>query len=119
MATKNILEIFASNFISIEYRVRFLHDALKKPEKMMNKICHNTSYVFSNKFLNSKLVYDGEEKCLFYNVVGHMEETTWDIAIKEIKSYGNGGYLIISYDGNTFYAESEGESQVKKYFGKV
>ncbi|NOR54570.1 MAG: hypothetical protein GQ531_00010 [Sulfurovum sp.] len=46
-----------------------------------------------------------------------MEKTTWTKAMREIKKYGGGGYLIIGTNGNKFYAESEGEPSLETYAG--
>ena len=117
MTSKEILETFASTFVSKDYQSRFVHDALKKPVKLMNKICHDISYVFPEKFLNCNIDFDKQEKCLFYIISGHMTETTWGDAMNQIKKYGSGGYLVIDANGGKFYAEPEGEPPFATYAG--
>ena len=117
MTTKETLEVFASNFVLKNYRSRCVHDALKKPEKLMQKVCHNTSEIFSKSFLNCYIEFNEQDKCLFYGLSSYMEETTWNDAINVIKKYGGGGYLIIDINGNKFYAESEGEPSLEIYSG--
>jgi len=119
MIIKENFEAFTLNFVCKNYRSRCIHDAIKKPDKFMQKVCHNISDVFIADFLNSKSDFKKDEPCLIFNLTGYMERKTWDEAINEVKNNGGGGggYLIISSNGNKFYAESERESSLDIYAG--
>jgi len=106
---KSTLEAFSKKFVKKTYQERCVHDAIKKPGKLMYKICHNISAVFDDKFLFKAEIPIHNKKCYFYCIGGQPDHTTWDAAVNEINLAGGGGYLIIEEGGNRFYAESEGQ----------
>lgn len=105
---KHTLEQFAKNFVKSHYQTRCIHDALKKPNKLMAKICHKTSEVFDNKYKDNSILYEDDADCYFWELTGHMQKTTWSVAMETVEM-GGGGYLIIELGGNKFYAQSEGQ----------
>ncbi len=116
MDLKTTLETFSINFIKKPYNHRCVHDGLKKPEKLMAKICHRISDVFKPQFENISIRYNQKGECYLFNLIGHVEETTWEKAMTSLKM-GGGGYLIIEKGSGKFYAESEGEPPPEQYAG--
>ncbi len=119
MIKKNTLEIFAKNFIEKPYQYRCVHDGLKKPNKLMNKVCHHISEIFHSSLKNGKPSFALHETCYFFDISGNVQKTTWKDAINIVNHSGSGGNLIINQNGNKFYAESEGEPPSEKYAGFV
>ena len=117
MTTQESIERFASNFVLDEYQSRCVVDAIKKPEKLMRKICHSISDVFPKQYALGKISFIDQDDCIFFDLTGRMEELTWGQASKSMTTHGGGGYLVIEKNGNKFYAESEGHPPSEIYTG--
>lgn len=113
---KHTIEQFSKNFVKSHYQGRCVHDALKKPNKMMQKICHRISEVFDDKYRDNLMTYDEHAECYFWCLTGHVDKTTWSAAMNVVNITGGGGYLIIEVGGNKFFAQSEGK-QPQTYAG--
>lgn len=117
MTLQEGIERFSSNFVLKEYRNRCVVDALKKPEKLMKKICHDISEVFPKQYSNGQIGFTNQDNCFFFDLTGRMEELTWEEVHNKIKTIGGGGYLVIEKSGNKFYAQSEGNPPPEIYAG--
>ena len=117
MIKREILEMFASNFVLKDYQSRCVVDGLKKPENLMRNVCHRISDVFPKHFIDGMIGFTDEDDCIFFDLTGRMEKLTWKHAYKKIQTHGGGGYLVIEKNGNKFYAESEGYPSSEIYTG--
>ena len=50
MNTQSRLEEFASRFVLASFRQRFVHEALKKPQKLHQRICYRIDEVFPDRY---------------------------------------------------------------------
>jgi hypothetical protein len=97
---------FAKTFVKKPFRDRFVHEAIKKPNDLHRRICHDISKVFDDTFKDKNISFSNDEKCLFLGWSKPVVQITWKEA-KETMSTGGGGYLVIKADGTGFYAETE------------
>lgn len=112
------LKLFAQKFVRKSFRERFVHEALKKPERLMYRVCHAISDVFEHRFKNGRCEFNGKAECFFYVLTGDLQHTTWAQALERINRLGGGGYLIIDASGDKFYAQSEGTPPPDTYSGQ-
>jgi len=115
MEKKEILTVFANNFVQKDFRSRFVHEALKKPNDLHRRICHEIEKVFDDKYINKYPTFQKAEPCLFLGWFNKIQELTWKEA-EEAMSEGGGGYLVINNKGTKFYAETEAYPS-EKYAG--
>jgi hypothetical protein len=106
MTEIEIIQKFAKAFVKKRFRDRFVHEAIKKPNDLHRRICHDISKVFDDSFKGQSISFKNDEKCLFLGWSKPVIQTTWKDA-KETMSSGGGGYLVIKADGTGFYAETE------------
>jgi len=106
MNKKEILTDFSNNFVNKSFRTRFVHEAIKKPNDLHRRICHEIDKVFNDKYKSKKHSFKENESCLYLGWFSHTQEMTWSEA-KELMSQGGGGYLVINTLGTKFYAETE------------
>jgi hypothetical protein len=116
MELKEALEIAASAFVQRSFQNRFVHEALKKPDRLMRRICHDIDSVFVSDFLNGKVYFERPGKCFFFELTGRLSTLTWKEA-KEFVSMGGGGVLVIDESGRSFFAQSEGFPSQKQFAG--
>ncbi len=101
-----IITKFSRNFVKKKFRERFVHEALKKPNDLHRRICHEISKVFDESYEGKHISFMDEDQCIFLSWNSPIYKTTWKDA-KEIMSSGGGGYLVIKADSSGFYAETE------------
>ena len=105
MKSSESLQIFDEKFVISNVRARFLHEALKKPERLHARICHAITELFESKYSGRELKSSPEQQCLILSGRKGFTITTWHEASKNI---GRGeGLLVVSVDGMSFYAETE------------
>jgi hypothetical protein len=104
MNTAETLKAFAKQFVNAEYRDRFVHDALKKPDRLYTKICHSIEEVFSPSLKGGKCTYRATDQCLVFRG-GPSTQETWQAA--SIYMDCGDGLLVIGLSGAGFYAETE------------
>jgi hypothetical protein len=107
MTTTEILTTFAALFVKKSFRTRFLHEALKRPQRLHSRICHRITEVFPDDYKDCRVHFMPDAKCLLLDWSPAIHETTWAEAAKQIGM--GGGLLIIEASGRKFYAETEGE----------
>jgi len=114
MGARESLEVFAANFVHPEFRDRFIHEALKKPRKLHERICHRISEVFPPQYEDKTVSFTPDGPCLFIGWGPVLEQLAWSEAAKKV---GLGGVLIIDMSGRKFYAETEGEPRIHSWAG--
>ncbi len=105
MNTSESLKAFTDRFVLATARERFLHEAKNKPQRLLERICHSahelldkslTGNRFKPKEANEYLMLSGKKG--FIVITGQ----------QAFNLMGSGeGVLIISVDGEDFYAETE------------
>ena len=103
---KETLTNFANNYVNKDFRARFVHEALKKPNDLHRRICHDIEKVFDRKYKNKQHTFKSTDICLFLGWFNIIKELTWKEA-EEIMAEGGGGFLVINTEGTKFYAETE------------
>ena len=107
MDTRTRLEEFAGRFVLAPFRERFVHEALKKPGKLHERICHRIDEVFPTRYKGGVLPFQPGDSV--FPIVGTdhdcADECKWeDVAGLEATGYG---FLVASHDLIHFYAETE------------
>ena len=105
MVNNEVFSVFAAQFIRPEFRERFIHEATKKPEKLLQRVCHNIEELFLPSFAKSDSPVVKTGTCYLLHGPRGFRETSWESASKII-GIGD-GCLVIDASGNMFYAESE------------
>ncbi len=116
MEPKEALEIAARAFVQRSFQERFVHEALKKPDRLMRRICHEIDSVFVSDFLNGTVDFERPSKCFVFELTGRFSSLSWKEA-KKVVSMGGGGVLIIDESGTSFFAQTEGFPPHKQYAG--
>ena len=101
------LATFASKFVVPSFRKRFIHEALKKPRKLQQRICHGIDQVLKPGFLNGRCSFHSSDPCLVLGWNDQIELRTWGEATQHLGM--GGGLLIIDVSGTRFLAETEAE----------
>lgn len=102
-----ILHAFAARHVIRDFRERFLHEAFKKPGKLQTRICHTIGEVFADSYRGGSCPFAPDDICIPITATGidSFKEYCWDeLRNKATPSFG---LLVISPDGNRFYAETE------------
>ena len=105
MKQNEVLSAFATQFVRPEFRERFIHESTKKPEKLLQRVCHNIDELFSPSLVKPNLSVKKSGGCLSLHGPRGFIETNWESASQIIGS--GDGCLIIDASGNMFYAETE------------
>ncbi|UNK50646.1 hypothetical protein MNR01_06475 [Lysobacter sp. S4-A87] len=105
MGDKETLEAFASAFVRPEFRDRFVHEAEKKPDKLLARVCHNPDDLFEASLANGRCSYEPSESCLILSSPRGFRAATWAEAHRAM-GLGD-GLLVIGTGGGRFYAETE------------
>ena len=117
MLTSEALRICAAKFVKHQFRDRFVHEAIKKPERLMARVCTRISDVFEDRFRNGPCTLRPEDPCFLFGLTGRYQQINWSGALQHINNYGGGGYLVIDATGHRFYAQSEGFPPPETYAG--
>jgi hypothetical protein len=104
------LEEFAGRFILAPFREPFVHEALRKPSTLHERICHRIKQVFPTRYRGGKLPFKRGD--LVIPIIGADRDSAttcyWeDVSDREGTGYG---ILIASADLLHFYAETESDS---------
>ncbi len=110
MSNKEIFVAFASAFIKRSFRDRFVHEAIKKQDKLLARVCHNPDDLFEASLLNGNCSYEPSEACLVLSDFTGFRSSTWAEA-QGVMGLGD-GVLIIGAAGSKFYAETEASKGV-------
>jgi hypothetical protein len=87
MEPKEALEIAAKAFVQRSFQERFVHEALKKPDRLMRRICHEIDSVFVSEFLNRTVDFERPSKCFVFELTGRLSSLSWKEA-KKLVSMG-------------------------------
>lgn len=112
MNLPEVLAAFANRFVEPQLRERFVHEALKKPQALHRRICHDISELFAEKYRGCSTSFADSDTCWFLGWSTPLESMNWHTAREKI-SAGGGAYLAIKADGSAFYAETEGFPPVR------
>lgn len=109
MDARAFLEAFAKAHVLVDFRERFVHEALKKPAKLQSRICHSIGEVFSDHYRDGVLPFKDDEICIPITGSGvqSFEEYRWSEV--EASALRGLGLLVASGDGRKFYAETDSE----------
>ncbi|MDQ7827059.1 MAG: hypothetical protein RDV48_29955 [Candidatus Eremiobacteraeota bacterium] len=105
MKHRETFEKFADRFVKREFRNRFLHEAVKKPQKLHSRICHGIEELFEKSLAGGRCSFEPSERCLVLSGDKGFREAEWAEAL-DLMGMGE-GLLVIGQDGDRFYAESE------------
>ncbi len=61
---RRFLELFAARFVIAGIRDRFVHEALKKPMRLQERICHSISDLFPQRFRGGHPPFSGTDACV-------------------------------------------------------
>ena len=105
MDSKPALEAFAQRYVVAGFRERFVHEAMKRPEKLHSRICHSIEDVLPASFAGNPAPFSSEDQCLVLEGSRGFRATTWG-ALRRQVGLGE-GLLVVGNDGSRFYAETE------------
>ncbi len=103
-------------FVRKEHRERFIHEATRKPEKLMARVCHQIDQLFEDRFSGKTCAPCITNECIIFTLTGRMKISTWSEAL-EIVERGGGGFLVIDETGKHFLAQSEGFPPPSQFAG--
>jgi hypothetical protein len=110
------LQTFAAAFVKPEFQQRFVHEALKKPTKLHERVCHKIDDLFPVKYRNGTVAFKADAPCLVIGWHRGLKEATWGEAHKQMQL--GGGLLVIDLSGTKFYAETEGSPKSEVWAGE-
>lgn len=99
---------FAARFVASEFRERFVHEAMKKPQRLATRVCHSIEEVLSGSYLPDENPFGPQDVCVpIFGTDLNLQECRW----MDLTCYvGHGaGVLIASMACDRFYAETESE----------
>lgn len=103
-----VLTVFAARFVILSYRERFVHEAMKKPQRLATRICHSIGEVLSQSYLADSLSFDPKDECVPISGTDlNLQECCW-VDLSPYVRRGT-GVLIASKACDRFYAETESE----------
>ena len=99
---------FAAHFVGAPFRERFVHEAMKKPQRLASRICHSIEEVLSGSYLPDGTPFAPQDVCVPISGTDlNLQECHWmDLAPYVDRG---AGVLIASKTGDRFYAETESE----------
>lgn len=116
MDDRSAIEAAAQRFVLAPFRDRFVHEALRKPARLMTRIAHQIDAVFERRFRGGSTACPAKAPCLFFELTGRRQSTTWGLAMDLVRR-GGGGVLLIDASGRSFFAQAEGEPPPTWYAG--
>jgi hypothetical protein len=105
MRDTQVFDSFAARFVRSEFRVRFVHEATKKPDKLYARICHNIGDLFEQSFADGNCTFEDSEHCVMLAGLKGFRPATWAEA-NRLMGLGD-GILVIGNSGAKFCAETE------------
>jgi hypothetical protein len=109
------LTVFSELFVKEDFRDRFVHEATKKPNKLLGRISHRIGEVFPAQYRNRTTEIDPSAQCLVLGPRTHFRLESWATARKSM-GYG-AGLLVIDISSRKFYAETEGSPKHEVWAG--
>ena len=105
MKNSKPLKTFSEKFILATARERFLHEAKNKPQRLLERICHSADELLDKSLTGNRFKLKEANEYLMLSV----KKGFISITGKQVFTLmGSGeGALIISVDGEDFYAETE------------
>jgi hypothetical protein len=107
MTSKTRLEEFAGRFVLAPFRERFVHETLKKPKKLHERVCHRIEEIFPTRYKNGRLPFSSGDRV--FPIIGTSHDCEGDVdwdAVSDREGTGY-GFLVASADLLHFYAETE------------
>lgn len=105
MDDKAVYEAFANKYVCSGFRSRFVHEATKKPDKLLSRICHDIESVIESKYRGANFEPSGDPECLALFDHAGFRHMPWSEASQHTEL--GDGCLIITAQDSGFYAESE------------
>ena len=68
---------FADACVVSSIRERFIHEALKRPSKLHERICHHTAELLEPRFCGGSTTFNPEEQCLILRDATGFKEIAW------------------------------------------
>ena len=106
---------FADACVVSSIRERFIHEALKRPSKLHERICHHTAELLEPRFCGGSTTFNPEEQCLILRDVTGFKEIAWKEIERSVEGFG--GILVISLSRSRFYCESESSPRRQVWAG--
>lgn len=105
MKTFEPLRRFADKFILATARERFIHEARKKPQRVLDRVCHNAHELFDTSLKGNRFQpTEADDYLMLSGKSGFIVIQGSQVS----RRIGTGeGVLIISMSGEAFYAETE------------
>lgn len=105
MDHQSILEAFAAAFVRPAFRDRFIHEAARRPETLLARVCHDPDLLFEASLAKGQCSYELSEACLILSSPKGFRASSWAEAHRAM-GLGD-GFLVIGNGGGKFYAETE------------
>ena len=110
---KSLLDTFASRYVVKSMRDRFVHEAIKRPQKFYQRLCNGG--VFEERFLGRPDHIPQAQHYLSFLSAGYEIISGTDFLLYAM-SAGDGG-LVMSLDAQWFWACDEaGQRQPAKHY---
>ena len=100
-----ILEAFASAYVVPAFRDRFVHEAARRPDKLLARVCHKPDDMFEASLAKGRCSFELSEACLILSSPRGFRTSTW-AEVQRAMGLGD-GFLVIGAAGEKFYAETE------------
>lgn len=111
---KTLLDIFASRYVIKSMRDRFVHEAIKRPKKFYQRLCHGS--LFEDRFLGRPDHIPQAQHYLSFVASGRYEIIPGTEFSLDAMQAGDGG-LVMSFDAQWFWACDEaGQRQPTKHY---
>jgi hypothetical protein len=108
MRPEDFLREFAAHFVVPSYRERFVHEAMKKPQRLATRICHSIGEVLSQSYLSDSISFDPQDESVPISGTDmDLQECSWVDLSPYVRR--GAGVLIASKACDRFYAETESE----------
>lgn len=109
------LSLFIAKCVQERMRDRFVHEAVKRPAKLHERVCHHAPDLFLENFRGGQVTFAADEPCLVLYSAKGFQEMPWQAI--EAKTGLYGGLLVISLQAPKFYAEPEASPKIEIWAG--
>lgn len=109
------LSLFIAKCVKEPLRDRFMHEAVKRPEKLHERICHHAQDLFLEKFRGGQVAFAADEPCLVLDPAKGFQEMAWQMIEAKTELYG--GLLVIALLAPKFYVETEASPKIDIWAG--
>jgi hypothetical protein len=105
---KEFLGRFAEAFVVSSFRDRFVHEAMKKPQRLATRICHSIEEIFAASFRGGESPFEAGDACIpISGTALNPQRCRWSDLAPYVRA--GAGALIASENCDRFYAETESE----------